>query len=267
MIIVGELINSTRKKIKEAMEKNDSEYIRNLAIKQDEAGADFIDVNAGAFVYDEIEKLAWAINEIQDVTKKPLAIDSPRREAMAMGLKLHKNGKPMINSITKESERWEQVFPLSVETPALVLGLCIDDNGIPDEADDRVKIADHIINDLVKGGKNIQDIAIDPLTTPLSVNTNYGMTVINTIKGVKKNFPDVKLITGLSNISYGLPSRKQVNRAFMVSCMVNGLDGALIDPLDSVMMSIIFATEAILNKDPYCGNFLKAYRKGLVIKE
>jgi cobalamin-dependent methionine synthase I len=267
MIIVGELINSTRKKIKEAMEKKDAEYIRNLAIKQDEAGAHFIDVNAGAFVFDEMEKLEWAINEVQAVTQKPLAIDSPRGEAMALGLKLHKNGKPMINSITKETERWRQVFPLTVETDSLVLGLCIDDNGIPDDADTRVKIAESIINDLVKAGKNIQDIAIDPLTTPLSVNTNFGMIVIDTIQKVKKNFPEVKLITGLSNISYGLPARKQVNRAFVVTCMVNGLDGALIDPLDSVMMSIIYATEALLNKDPYCGNYLKAYRKGQVVKE
>jgi 5-methyltetrahydrofolate--homocysteine methyltransferase len=267
MIIVGELINSTRKKIKEAMENKDSDYIQSLAKQQDEAGADFIDVNAGAFVFDEVEKLEWAINEVQAITEKPLAIDSPRTEAMELGLKLHKNGKPMINSITKERERWEQVFPLAVENEAFVLGLCIDDNGIPDEADKRIKIAERIINDLSRAGKSIEDIAIDPLTTPLSVNSNFGNTVINTIKGVKKHFPEVKLITGLSNISYGLPARKQVNRAFMIACMVNGLDGALIDPLDPVMMSIIYATEAVLNKDPYCANYLKAYRKGIVVKE
>jgi cobalamin-dependent methionine synthase I len=267
MIVVGELLNSTRKKIKEAMEKNDAEYIKKLAIKQDEAGADFIDVNAGAFIFGEVEKLEWAINEIQEVTQKPLAIDSPRKEAIARGLEIHKNGKPMINSITKEKERWEHIFPLAVEHDALVLGLCIDDNGIPDDAETRVQIADRIINELVKGGKKIEDIAIDPITTPLSVNTNFGLTVIETIKGVKRNFPDIKLITGLSNISYGLPARRQINRAFIVACMAGGLDGALIDPLDSVMMSIIYATEAILNKDPYCSKYLKAYRSGLVKKE
>ena len=184
-----------------------------------------------------------------------------------MGLKIHKNGKPMFNSITRESDRWKQLFSLAVETDALVLGLCIDDNGIPEKADDRIKIADRIITELTKAGKKIEDIAIDPLTTPLSVNTTFGLTVIDTIKGVKRNFPEAKLITGLSNISFGLPARKQVNRAFMVSCMVNGLDGALIDPLDSVMMSIILATEAVLNKDPYCGKYLKGYRSGIVVKD
>jgi cobalamin-dependent methionine synthase I len=267
MIVIGELINSTRKRIKEAMENSDADYIRNLAIQQDEAGADFIDVNAGAFIDDELEKLEWAMKEIQAVTSKPLAIDSPRAKAIEMGLGLHRNGKPMINSITKESERWKEIFPLAVEGDSYILGLCIDNNGIPDLADERVRIAESIINDLTKAGKPIEDIGIDPLTTPLSVNTNYGILVIQTIERIKKQFPEVKLITGLSNISYGLPARRQVNRAFVTMCMVYGLDGALIDPLDRVMMSIIRATEALLNKDPFCTNYLKDYRKGLITKE
>ncbi|MFW6138801.1 MAG: dihydropteroate synthase [Spirochaetota bacterium] len=266
MTVVGELINSTRKKIKEAMENKDAEYIKSLAAKQDQAGADFIDVNAGAFVYDEIEKLEWAINCVQEATQKPLAIDSPRAEAIKRGLELHKNGRPLINSITKESERWKEVFPLVMENDAHVLGLCLDDNGIPEDADTRVKIAEQIINDLTKAGKKIEDISIDPITTPLSVNTNYGLIVIDTIKRIKKDFPEVKIITGLSNISYGLPARKQINRAFLITCMAYGMDGALIDPLDTIMMSLIKAAEAVLNRDNYCSNYLKAYRKGQVVK-
>jgi len=267
MIVVGELINSTRKKIREAMEKRDAGFIKDLAKKQDEAGSDFIDVNAGAFVDDEIEILEWAINEVQEASEKPLAIDSPRGKAIAEGLKLHKNGKPMINSITKETERWEELFPIAVESDSYILGLCIDNSGIPEKADDRVRIAESIINDLTKAGKPIADIAIDPLTTPLSVNTGYGILVTDTVRMIKESFPEVKLITGLSNISYGLPARRQVNRAFVVMCMVHGLDGALIDPLDSTMMSLIMATEALLNKDQFCSKFLKGFRSGLVTKD
>jgi len=138
MIVIGELINSTRKKIKEAMANRDADYIKNLAKRQDEAGADFIDVNAGAFVDDEMEVLKWALEEVMSVTEKPIAVDSPRCEAIKMGLELHRNGKPMLNSITKESERWKEVFPVAVEHDCLVLGLCIDDSGIPEEADKRV---------------------------------------------------------------------------------------------------------------------------------
>jgi cobalamin-dependent methionine synthase I len=267
MIVVGELINSTRKKIKEAMERRDSAYIRDLAKKQDEAGSDFIDVNAGAFIDDEIEVLEWAIGEVQEVTQKPLAIDSPRGEAIKKGLKLHKNGKPMINSITKETERWKELFPLAVESDSCILGLCIDNSGIPESADGRVRIAKEIIDDLTEAGKPLEDIAIDPLTTPLSVNTGYGIVVTDTVRMIKERFPGVKLITGLSNISYGLPARRQVNRAFVVICIANGLDGALIDPLDSTMMSMIKATEALLNRDPFCTNYLKAFRSGLVVKQ
>lgn len=266
MIVVGELINSTRKRIKEAMEKEDSDYLRGLAEKQDRAGSDFIDVNAGAFVLNELDKLEWAMNVVQEATKKPIAIDSPNPKAIELGLKLHKNGKPLINSISMESERWKNIFPLAVENDAYVLGLCIDDKGIPEDSETRLKIAERIINGLLKGGKKIEDIAIDPITTPLSVNTNYGLIVMDTIKKIKQNFPEVKTITGLSNISYGLPARKQINRAFIVACMVNGLDGALIDPLDSIMMSMVKATEALLNKDPFCSNYLKAYREGLIVK-
>jgi len=119
----------------------------------------------------------------------------------------------------------------------------------------------------VKAGKKIDDIAIDPLTTPLSVNSNYGMVLMDTIRMLKRSYPEVKVITGLSNISFGLPARKQVNRAFMIACMTAGLDGALIDPLDQVMMSLVKAADALLNKDPYCASFLKAYRAGMIAKE
>lgn len=267
MIVIGELINSTRKKIKEAMQNADADYIMGLAKKQDEAGADFIDVNAGAFVNDEIEKLEWAIEQVQSATKKPLAIDSPRGEAIKRGLALHRNGKPMINSITKEKGRWKEIFSVAVENDAYVLGLCIDDRGIPDDPSSRFKIAKGIIDDLTKAGKKLEDIAIDPLTTPLSVNTKYGLTVLQTIKLLREEYPGLKIITGLSNISYGLPARKQVNRAFIVACMVYGLNGALIDPLDPILMSMVRATEALLDRDTYCTGYLKAYRAGLLMKD
>jgi 5-methyltetrahydrofolate--homocysteine methyltransferase len=267
MIIIGELINSTRKKIKDAMESRNAEYIRNLAKKQDEAGSDYIDVNAGAFVDDETEILKWAMKEVQQVTEKPIAIDSPRGSTIAKGLEIHNNGKPMINSITKETDRWNEIFPLAVESDSSILCLCIDNNGIPESANERVRIASEIIDDLTNAGKPISDIAIDPLTTPLSVNTGYGLVVTDTVRMIKERYPEVKCITGLSNISYGLPARRQVNRSFVVMCMTHGLDGALIDPLDRTMMSIIRATEALLNKDPFCAGFLKAYRSGLVMKD
>lgn len=249
------------------MEQRDSDYIQDLAVRQERAGADFIDINAGAFVEDEAGTLEWAMTEVQAVTAKPISIDSPSGEAIKRGLALHKNGKPFINSITRETERWKQLFPLVVENDTYVLGLCIDDKGISDKPEVRARIAERIINDLVKAGKKTEDIAIDPLTTPIGVDWNYGLFVLDTIRIIKQNFPETKLITGLSNVSYGLPARKQINRAFMIACMAHGLDGALINPLDQTMMSLITTTEAVLGKDPYCTNYIKAFREGLIVKE
>ena len=266
MIIVGELINSTRKKIKAAMLEKDAEYIKDLAIRQDKSGADFIDVNAGAFLKGELEHLQWAIEQVQSVTDKPLAIDSPHGEALKFGLSLHKNGKPLINSITMEKKKWDEVASLAVEFDSYILGLCINDNGIPNDVDERVKIAGSIIEGLQKKGKKIEDIWIDPITTPVSANQDMGIILMETIQKLRKEFPEVKLVTGLSNVSFGLPIRKQVNRACIAMCMAYGLDGALADPLDGVLMSIVKAGEVILKKDLYCEQYLSAYRKDLLSK-
>jgi 5-methyltetrahydrofolate--homocysteine methyltransferase len=264
MIVIGELINSSRKKIKTAMENQDAAWIKTMATRQEQAGVDYIDVNAGVFGEEELDKLQWTIEQVQAVCKTPLSIDSPRPDAIKLGLELHANGKPLINSISKETNRWNEMFTPALESEAVVLGLCIDDNGISDQPETRLKIADQIINDFVRAGKKIDDIAIDPITTPIGVNTKFGLTTLDTIERIRGKFPEVKIITGLSNISFGLPARKQLNRAFVVMCMAFGLNGALVNPLDPVMMSIIKAADSLLDHDPYCAEYLKAYRNGLV---
>ena len=266
MIIIGELINSTRKSIRAAMENRDAPYIQDLALRQDKAGADFIDVNAGAFAKGELEHLEWAITQVQAVTKKPLSIDSPQKVAIERGLRLHRNGKPLINSITMEGRKWAEVAPLALEYESYVLGLCIDDDGIPADVGKRVKIAGRIIEGLLKKGKSIDDVWIDPVTTPVSANQDLGIVLLETIQEIHHEFPEVKLVTGLSNVSFGLPIRKQVNRACVAMCLACGLDGALIDPLDEVLMSIVKAAEVILKRDVFCKGYITAYREERISK-
>ncbi len=261
MIAVGELINSTRKNIRAAMENRDAPYIQDLALRQDKAGADFIDVNAGAFAKGELEHLEWAITQVQAVTKRPLSIDSPQGSAIERGLRLHKNGKPLINSITMEKMKWGKVAPLALEYDSYILGLCIDDEGIPADVDKRVKIAGRIIEGLLKKGKSIDDVWIDPITTPVSANQDLGIVLLETIRKMRHEYPQVKLVTGVSNVSFGLPLRKQVNRACIAMCMACGLDGALLDPLDEVLMSIVKAGEVILKRDMFCKGYITAYRE------
>jgi 5-methyltetrahydrofolate--homocysteine methyltransferase len=134
--------------------------------------------------------------------------------------------------------------------------------GMPETMDDRLKIADKLINGLLRNDVPIENIFVDPLVQPLSINTAFGLEFLNAIEGIIKAFPGVHTACGLSNISYGLPARKQLNQTFMVMAIARGLDGAIVNPLDRGMMANITAAEALVNRDGFCGNYLKAYRAG-----
>lgn len=263
MIIVGELINSTRKAIKKAIEEKNEAYIQEIAKKQADNYADYIDVNAGAFVYDEVEYLVWLVKTVQAVVDKPLALDSPRPEALEAALKVHR-GVPMLNSISAEKDRYAKVLPLVKEYKTKVMGLCMSDEGMPETAEDRLKVARQLINDLDKDGVPLDDVYLDPLIKPISVNGEYGFQALDTIAGISGWKTGVHLTCGLSNISFGMPHRYLLNQAFLVMAMYHGMDSALIDPLDSRMIGLIKAAEVLLNKDEYGMEYLKAARAGKI---
>ena len=262
MIIIGEKINSTLKAIRPAIENYDAEAVADLAKRQYEAGADFIDINAGMFVEDEPERLAWLAKTVQDAVGAPLTIDSPSSEAIRKALEANKNPKVMINSITDEPQRFNEIVPLVVEYKANVVALCMDETGMPETVEDRVSIAERLVEKLTKEGVPIGNIFIDPLVRPISTGSHYGNVAIETIREVKKEFPDVHIACGLSNVSFSLPARKLINQAFLVAAIGAGMDGAIIDPMDKKLMSMIYASEALFGKDNYCKNYLQKFRSG-----
>ncbi len=264
MIIVGEKLNSTLKAIRPAMENRDTQAIVDLAKKQVEAGASYIDLNAGMFHGTEIEVLTWLVETVQQAVDTPLAIDSPNPEAIKAALRANKNPKPLINSITDETERFNQIAPLLAEHEAGIIALCMDDNGMPECTEDRVRIADSLINKLTKLGVKHSDIYIDPMIRPIGTGSHYGQVAINTMRQVKEKFPEVHIMCGLSNISFGLPARKILNQVFLISAMSAGMDGAILDPLDKKLMTFLYAGEAILGLDDYCLNYLEKFREGLI---
>ncbi len=265
MLVVGEKINTSRKSVKEAVNNNDAAFIRELARKQAEGGADYIDINCGTFIDRELEIMKWMVEEVQKELDNPLCIDSPDPKAVEAGLKAHKNGQPMINSISGEKDRYKAILPLVKEYNAKIVVLCMDDEvGIPDDADTRFKIASRVIDGLLEIGTKVEDIYVDPLIQPISTSTLNALSALETIKMVKDAYPGSHAVCGLSNISFGLPERKLLNQTFMVMCMAAGLDGVILDPTDKKMMALVYAGEAMLDKDPYCGNYLKAYRKGVL---
>lgn len=261
MIIIGELINASRKVISAAIETHDEKTIKKIAADQVEHHTDYIDVNAGVFIDKEPEYLTWIVKTVQAEVDAPCALDSPSPKAIEAALKIHK-GVAMINSISLEKERYDNLLPIIAGTDLKIVALCMSDEGMPETVDDRLKVADKLINGLVQKNIPINNIFVDPLVQPLSVNKTYGVEFINSVEAITTKFKGVHTACGLSNISYGLPSRKQLNQAFMIQAILKGLDGAIINPLDKGMITSIITAEALVGKDDYCMNYIKAFRAG-----
>ena len=262
MLIVGELINASRKAIGAAIEAQDENEIQQVAKDQIEAGANYIDVNAGVFVGKEPEYLEWLVKTVQSAVDGPCCIDSPDPKAIETALAVH-NGTAMINSISLEKDRYERLLPVVAGTDLKVVALCMSDEGMPETTDDRMAIADKLVNSLLQKNIAIDNIYVDPLVQPVSTNIQFGVEFMNAIEKIMTTFQGVHTLCGLSNISFGLPNRKFVNQTFMSMAIAKGLDGAIINPLDKKMMANIITAEALAGKDEYCAEYLKAYRANL----
>lgn len=263
MLIIGELINTSRKLIREAVEKKDAQYIKQIAKAEEEAGATYIDVNCGTFMQTEVETMEWLVDNILQATSLPLCIDSPNPLALKAGLEKAKNGKSMINSITGETPRWNAVLPLVKEYNTKIVALCIDDGGMPKTNEDRIRIADSIITKLTAEGVNIDDIYIDPLIKPISAGVKNGIEVLQAIQHIMESHPGVHTTCGLSNISYSLPARKVLNRLFMVQTMARGMDSYIMDPTNKEMRGALLASQTLLGQDRFSRKFLKGFREGI----
>ena len=259
MLIVGELINASRKAIKAAIEAQDSDAIQKIARDQHEAGADYIDVNAGVFVGQEPEYLKWLVETVQEVIDGPCCIDSPDPKAIETALAAHK-GTAMINSISLERDRYESLLPIVAGTDLKVVALCMSDEGMPETCDDRMAIADKLVNGLLQKNVPVENIYVDPLVQPVSTNNNFGVEFMNAIEKIVKTFKGIHTVCGLSNISFGLPNRPFLNQTFVSMAIAKGLDGAIINPLDKKMMGNIVAANALAGKDDFCMNYLSAFR-------
>lgn len=261
MLIIGEKINTTKKSINAAVEVRDEDAIIGEAKKQLEAGAELIDVNTGTRIKTEIADMEWLVNTIQGATDCRLCIDSPNPAALEAGLKLCKN-KAMVNSITGEKERVEAIMPMVREYGASVVVLTMDEAGMPHTGEDRHRIAKKIMEMIEKYEIPMDDIYFDALIQPIGSNPDQGVAILDGIKLIKQSFPDAHIICGLSNISYGLPQRKLLNRTFLAMAMSAGLDSAIMDPTDNSLMATSLASCAILAKDEYCLKYISSWREG-----
>jgi 5-methyltetrahydrofolate--homocysteine methyltransferase len=262
MLIVGERINATRKSIGEALAKRDEQFIRQEAINQVKAGAHIVDVNGGSPDPDEeVRNIEWLVTVVQGAVGVPLCIDSANSKALGKGLALHK-GKALVNSITGESRIMEEVLPLVKKYGAGVVALTNNEKGMPQNVQERVKIAEEILMVVKKFAIKEEDLYFDCLVRPVSAEPAQGLAFLDAVREVK-SLGKVNTVCGLSNVSFGLPDRKFLNATFLAMAMYAGIDAALIDPTDGRMMATLRAAEALLGKDEYCMTYIQAVRERL----
>jgi len=268
MLIIGEKINGSRSSIAEAIAERDEEFIANLARAQADAGADFIDVNAGTghgSREQERADMEWLVKVVQSATDKPLAIDSDTADVIEAALGSYRGEKIIINSVTAEPEKLESIGPLAAERQAWLVALAMGAGGIPDNVEKRLEACKTIMAYLSRLGMEENQVFFDPLALPVSVNSDQALVTLKTIEGIKSRFPAARTVMGVSNVSYGLPNRKLVNRAFLLMAAYAGLDAAIIDPLDAKAMSLVKAGDLLAGKDPSSRGFIRAYRKGIIV--
>lgn len=267
MIIIGERINSTRKSVYKATDSRDEKFLINEAKKQAQAGANFIDVNCAMFLEKELQTMNWLVRTIQNALNIPLCIDSPNSKAQEAGLSAHK-GKAFVNSITAEDERLNQISPLLKKYDPYVIGLVIDENGMPKTAQERGEVALKIAK---KSKISKDNLYIDALVRPVATEQNQGYEFIEAIKLIKKN--NLKTTGGLSNVSYGLPNRSLLNAAFLKLAIDAGIDAIIIDPADNLVKDALagkslpkeqfeIAKKTLLGQDEYCMEYITASREG-----
>jgi cobalamin-dependent methionine synthase I len=259
MIIVGERLNSSRESVRRALEHRDGAFLVDQAQRQAEAGAAYIDLNAAALLDREAETLRWAIPLLQERLSVPLALDTPNPAAMAEALRAHR-GRALLNSLTAEPDRLAALLPLVREHRPRVVALLLDEQGPPAAADDALSLAEKLLALLTREGLSPDEIFIDPLVRPIAVDFGAAVVFLESLERIKTSLPGVKTIAGLSNVSFGLPRRRLLNRTLLTLALERGLDAAICDPLDAELQAELRACEALLGRDPSLKNFLRLAR-------
>jgi len=264
MIIIGEKINATRSQVRGIIEERREDDLVALARTQAESGATIIDVNIGTGTgtqADEIKSMHWAVGVLCRTVEKPLCIDSADPDVLASGLEAMNGRESMINSIKADDHYLREVLPLIAKYQAPVVALAMDDKGIPKTVEGRIEACRKIASVSADYNVPIENLYFDPLVLPVSADATQGKVTLDTLVAIKKTFPTALTTMGLSNISYGLPGRANLNAAFMQMAVFAGLDSAIMDAANTVMMSAVRTAEALMGKDRHFRRYTRAHRK------
>lgn len=257
-VLIGERINPTgKKKLTKALQNGDLRFVRKEALSQVQAGADVLDINVGILGGDEATLLPQIVQIVMDTVDVPLCLDSANPMALEAALKIYR-GKPLINSVTGQKHSLNKILPLAKQYKTAVIGLTMDDKGIPDDVNQRVAIAHKIVERAEIMGIPREDVIIDCLALAVGANAKAGLVVIEAIRRVKAEL-GVNLTVGASNISFGLPDRSLLNSVFITIAMAMGVNCPIVDP--TKIRPAILAADLILNRDKYARRYIKTYQQ------
>lgn len=264
MEIIGEKINTTRKAVEAAVRRRDAAFIQDLARRQAEGGAAYLDVNSGLPLdpREEAADFEWLVPLIQAAADLPLCLDSAHAAVLEAGLRRHR-GRAMINSVNGDPGVLEAILPLAARYRCRVIALTTSrEKRIPADSSGRLEIAQAIARRAAEHGVPLEDLYFDPLVLSLATDQRNALVFLETLRAIKQALPGARSVSGLSNISFGLPQRRLLNQAFLVLAAGAGMDAAIADPTDKALMAMVAASEVLGNRDAYCARYLQAFREG-----
>jgi 5-methyltetrahydrofolate corrinoid/iron sulfur protein methyltransferase len=257
MYVIGERINGMFRAVAKAIAERDAAFIGDLARRQVEAGAHALDVNTGPTEGDPVEVMRWLVETVQDAVDVPVSIDTPKLPVLQSGLRATRR-PPIINSTSGARDRLDAILPLAAEHDAMVIGLTIDERGIPRNAESRTEIALTIVAAAMEAGLPSDRLLLDPIVLPVSAAQDQSAAALAAIGQFKSlSQPSPKVIVGLSNVSQGTTHRSLVNRTYLVMAMAMGLDAAILDPFDRDLMDLMKTAGILLNQEIYAENYLE----------
>ena len=263
MLIIGEKLNGAIKSVAEAIRNRDGAFIRDLASRQLDSRADVLDICSGVPEGDA-DVLSWMIELIQtDHPDVRFSLDSPNPDTILACIPLCKN-PGIINSVSLEGDKIEKILPaVKGQSGWKVIALLLDETGMPETVEKRMESFHRIVEKAAEIGVSMDRLYFDPLVFTVATSPDSFLNFIGASRRIRGEYPDAHIISGLSNISHGLPSRKTLNHAFLIGAMMNGMDSAIMDPLNRDMLGGVYAAEALLGIDEYCIEYLSAYREDL----
>jgi cobalamin-dependent methionine synthase I len=262
VLIVGESLNASIPAVAKAVSLRDGEAIGALARRQAVAGAGMLDLNAAVNGRDECEDLAWMVRTVQAAVDLPLMLDSSNPAALRAVLEDFSGPPPILSSVTAEAGSAEGLLPLALSAGCGLVALCMDEQKISPDPELRCAIARDLVERLCGGGLPRERLYLDPMVLTIGTDTSCGLTLLRLIALLRERFPGVRTICGASNVSFGMPERRLLNRSFVPMLAAAGMESFLVDVKDRAMMATLRATAALLGQDRWCREYIKAHREG-----